>query len=68
MVISVNQQEISAAADAAIRKLKEENPDVEVTRVAVAATMRSAIKDSTDRHYKKLSKIVAVANPALTPD
>ena len=27
--------------------------------------MKSSIKDSTDKLYKKLSKIVAVANPNL---
>jgi len=68
VVISFIQQEIFAATDAAIRKLKEENPDVEVSRKAVASTMKSAIKESTDRHYKKLLKIVAVAYPALTTD
>jgi len=68
LVVSFIQQEIFAAADAAIRKLKEENPDVKVSRDAIASTMRAAIKESTDRHYKKLSKIVAVATPALTSD
>jgi len=67
VVLSFIQQEISAATDAAIRKLKEENLEVEVSREAVAATMRSTIKDSTNRHYKKLSKIVSVVNPALIP-
>jgi hypothetical protein len=32
------------------------------------AAMRSVVKESTGTHYKKLSKIVLVANPALGPD
>jgi len=64
----VHQQEIAATANTGIRKYKEETPAMEVTRVGVATAMRSSIKDSTERHYKKLSKIVAVANPALGSD
>jgi hypothetical protein len=39
-----------------------------VSEDGVAAAMRSAIKENTDRFYKKLSKIVPVANPALGKD
>ncbi len=89
------QQEISAAADAAVRKYKEDIALEEVTIVTadgiapakqtvtaegaapakrtvtaegVAAAMRTSIKDSTDKYYKKLSKIVSVANPSLGSD
>ncbi len=34
----------------------------------VVAAMRFAIKEATDKFYKKLSKIVPVANPALGKD
>ena len=58
------QQEIAAAADAAVRKYNEDVPPEEVSREGVAAAMRASIKDSTKKLSKKLSKIVSVANPA----
>ena len=58
------QQEIAAATDAAVRKYNEDVPPEEVTREGVAAAMRASIKDSTEKLYKKLFKIVSVANPA----
>jgi hypothetical protein len=62
------QQEIVASADAAVRKYNEDTPSDEITKDGVAAAMRFSIKDSTERLYKKLSKIVSVANPALGSD
>ena len=58
------QQEIAAVADAAVRKYHEDVPPKEVTREGVAAAMQTSIKDSIEKLYKKLSKIVSVANPA----
>jgi len=48
-----------------MHKYHEDTPSDIVTPTAVAATMRTAIKDATEKYYKKLSKIVSVANPAL---
>ncbi len=62
------QQDIAAATDAAVRKYHEDTLATDVTKEGVAAAMRLAIKDSTEKSYKKLSKIVAVANPALGPE
>lgn len=62
------QQEISAAADAAVRKYKEDTAADEVTKEGAAEAMRISVKESTDKLYKKLSKIVSVANPALGSD
>ena len=62
------QQEIAAAADAAVRKYHEDVPTKEITREGVAMAMRASIKDSTEKLYKKLSKIVSVANPAHGQD
>ena len=39
-----------------------------MTKEGVAAAMRSSIKASTEKLYKKLSKIVAIASPVLGPD
>ena len=58
------QQEIAAAADAVVCKYNDDIPPEEVTREGVAAAMRASIKDFTEKLYKKLSKIVFVANPA----
>ena len=41
---------------------------VPITMNSPADTMKSSIRDSTDKLYKKLSKIVAVANPKLGAD
>lgn len=62
------QQDIAAAADAAVRKYKEDTEEKLQTSKGVAVAMRCSIKDATERLYKKLSKLVAVANPALTPE
>ena len=62
---SCYQHDIAAAADAAVRKYHEDTPPEDVTDDRVADAMKSSIRDSTDKLYKKLSKIVAVANPNL---
>ena len=36
-----------------------------MTKEAVASAMRASMKDSTEKLYRKLSKITAVASPAL---
>ncbi len=59
------QQEISTVANNAVQKFKEDTPHDERTKEGVAAAMRTAIKESTEKLYKKLSKIVAVANLAF---
>jgi hypothetical protein len=64
----VLQQDISAAADVAVRKYKEDTGCDAVTKAGIEAAMRTSIRDSTEKYYKKLSKIVAVANPALGRD
>ena len=61
-------ESLFAAADAAVRKYHEDVPAEEVTREEVATAMRASIKDSTKKLYKKLSKIVSVANPAHGQD
>ena len=58
------QQEIVAAADATVCKYNEDVPLEEVTKEGVAAATRASIKDSTEKLYKKMSKIVSVANLA----
>jgi hypothetical protein len=40
----------------------------EFSKEGVAAAMRNSIKESTKKLYKKLSKIVFIANPALGQD
>ena len=62
---SCYQHDIAAAADAAVRKYREDTPPEDVTDDGVADAMKSSIRDSTDKLYKRLSKIVAVANPNL---
>jgi len=59
------QQEISAAAEVAIWKYKEDSPSDEVRAKGVVVTMKTAIREATEHSKKKLSKIVSVANPAL---
>ena len=59
------QHNIAAAADAAVCKYIEDTPPKDVTEDGVANAMKSSIRDSTDKLYKKLLKIVAVANPNL---
>lgn len=59
------QQEIAAAADSAVRKYHEDTDDKLKTDAGITAAMRTATREATDKLYKKLSKIVAVANPAL---
>ena len=51
-----------------MQKYYEDTPSDHVTKDAVAAAMRSSIKDSTEKLYKKLSKITAVASPALSKE
>ncbi len=62
------QQEIAAATDSAVRKYNEETAEDEMSKEGVATAMRCSIKETTEKLYKKLSKIVAVANPALGRD
>ena len=54
----------AAIADAVVCKYHEDVPPEEFTRERVVVAMRASIKDSTKKLYKKLSKIVSVANPA----
>jgi len=61
----VIQQDIAAAADAAVRKYYEDTTEEEKTEAGVTTVMRISTKDATDKLYKKLSKIVSIANPAL---
>jgi len=61
----VSQQEILAAAEVAIQKYHEDTPVEIVTLVGVAAAMRTNIKEATENYYRKLSKIVTVANLEL---
>ena len=53
----------AAAADVAVRKYHEDVLAEEVIREGVATAMRASIKDSIEKLYKKLSKIVSMANP-----
>jgi len=62
------QQDIAAVADAAVRKYHKETPAPDVTKEGITTAMKVSIKDSTEKSYKKLFKIVALANPALTSD
>jgi hypothetical protein len=62
------QHEIAASTDTAVRKYTEDTSVNDLTKEGVAEAMRSSIKDSTEKLYKKLSKIVSVANPALGRD
>jgi len=61
----VSQQEISEASEVVVRKYKEDTLCEDLTPVGVAAAMWSSIKDSIEKHSKKLSKIVSVANLTL---
>ena len=63
-----HQHDIASAANAAVRKYREDTPPEDVTEDGFADAMKSSIRDSTDKLYKKLSKIVAVANPNLGAD
>lgn len=62
------QQEISVAADFAVRKYHEDIASDEATSEGVAAAMRAAIKECTDRCRQKMSKMVSVASPQLGPE
>lgn len=62
------QHEIVAAGNARVWKYHEETPLNEVTIPRVAAAMQAAPKESIDKLYKKLSKIVSVANLASGKD
>ena len=62
------QQEISAASDAGVRKYREDTAAEEITAAGIATAMHNASKEATDKLYKKLSKIVSVANPSLGDD
>lgn len=68
MLVLGVQQDIANAADVAVQKYYEDTPAEKVNKEGVADAMRASIKDSTEKLYKKLSKIVAVASPALGPD
>jgi len=57
-----------AATNVAIRKYHEDTPAVDVNIIRVAVAMKISTKDTTDKPYKKLSKIVFVANPTLGDD
>ncbi len=59
---------ISAAANATVRKYNEETVDDDMSKEGVAMAMWCSIKETTEKLYKKLTKIVAVANPALGRD
>jgi hypothetical protein len=61
----LRQQEIAATSNAAVRKYHEDIPKNEVSSSGIAIAMKTAAKEATDKLYKKLSKIVVVANPAL---
>jgi hypothetical protein len=62
------QQDIAAISDAVVQKYYEDTPKTERTEEGIAAAMRTSIKDSTEKLYKKLSKITAMASPNLGPD
>jgi len=55
-------------ADVAICKYHKDTSTPEVIKKGVAAAMRFSIKVSTEKCYKKLFKIVAIANLALGLD
>ena len=67
-MIVLFQQDIAAVADAGVRKYHEDTEIHAVTTEGVAMAMKSCIKDATEKVYKKLSKIVAMENPALGQD
>jgi len=48
-----------------VQKYHEDTLAEIVTPTGVTATMRTSINEAIEKYYKKLSKIVLVANPAL---
>jgi len=61
-------KKITAASNVAVRKYHKDTLIAKVRKEGVAVAMKSSIKDSTKKLYKKLSKIVVVANPSLGQD
>jgi hypothetical protein len=54
--------------DAALRKYNEMTPKQEKTPEGVAHAMRAGAKEKTGKLNVKMTKLVAVANPAHMPD
>jgi len=54
--------------DAAFQKYYEDTSKKEVMQDGVMATMQTSIKKSTEKLYKKLSKITIIASPTLGLD
>jgi hypothetical protein len=59
------QQDIAAVADEAARKYKEETRHEDLTDGGPTAAMLEAVKVKTQNLVSKISKLTAVANPAL---
>jgi hypothetical protein len=59
------QHELGLAADEGVRQLVEQS-DVEVSAVEKATAMKDATKKRAKQLHKKMSKLVALANPDLT--
>ena len=61
------QQEIAQSADAAVRKYNEITPEDEKAPEELAHAMRAGANEKTNKLNVKMSKLVAVANPANKP-
>ena len=62
------QQEISPAADAAVRKYTENTPEEERRLEEVAHAMRAGANERTKTLKGKMGKLLVVAAPANTPE
>ena len=59
------QHELGLAADEGVRQLVEQS-DVQVSAIEKATAMKVATKKRAKQLHKKMSKLVALANPDLT--
>ena len=62
------QQEISQAADGAVRKYTDSTPEEERRPKELAHAMRARAKERTKTPMGKMGKLLAVAAPANTPE
>jgi hypothetical protein len=62
------QQDIAAVADEAAQKYKEDTAPEALTEGGPTAAMLEAVKVKTQNLVSSLSKLTAVANPALRPE
>ena len=62
------QQEISQAADGAVRKYTDSTPEEERRPEELAHAMRAGAKERTKTLMGKMGKLLAVAAPANTPE